>query len=112
MASSNRSEPGRSPWPFKDKSDKGLAAPARPSATIAQEPPGLRFKLAIEKALAEGTPASGLLLQLTLRDASLLKRDNRVPREDISFSEGQMQYLGVRITEGQTASSELVILRA
>ena len=85
--------------------------PAKPAPTAAPDPPGLRFRLAIEKAKTDGTPASSLVLQLTHRDASLLKRDPRLPVADISFSDGAMHYLGVKIVEGETKSSELVILQ-
>lgn len=112
MASASRTDQARSLWPFKDKSDKSPPAPAKPAPVIAEAPPGERFRLQIEKAKADGAPVSSLLLQLTLRDASLLKRDNRLPPGDISFIDGEMHYLGVKIAQGKNATSELVILQA
>lgn len=82
-----------------------MAKPAplpRPSA-----PPGGRFRAEIQAALAEGVGAEDMLLRLTLRDAHLLVRDPEVPLADISYAEGVMRFLGVRVEKGGVPASTL-----
>ena len=74
-------------------------------------PPAERFKSEIEKATAEGTPISTLLLQLTFGDAAKLKRDRNVSTEDLSFLGGEIRYLGVKVVEGGAASSALIVVQ-
>lgn len=62
--------------------------------------------------MADGIPPSNLLLQLTRRDASNLKRDRSIAVTDISFADGEMRYLGVRVAENDVASSALTILES
>jgi hypothetical protein len=83
--------------------------PPRPPPVLPPSPPGALFRAAIEKAVADGISPSGLLLQLTRRDASKLKRDRSIAIADISFADGEMRYLGVRVTEDDVASSALII---
>ncbi len=79
----------------------------------ATQPAGERFAAEIEKAKAEGASVDNLLLQLTLRDGSKLRRDRNIGSDDISFSpEHGMRFLGVKVVEGQTSLSQLVILQA
>ncbi len=72
--------------------------------------PGEKFKLAIEEAVSGGIAPSGLLLKLTLGDAAKLKRDRSLPISDISFADGAMHYLGVRVAEGDITASTLTVV--
>jgi len=65
------------------------------------------FRQAIEKAEAEGASRTDMVLRLTLRDAADLKRDRSVAVEDISFTGGEMRYIGVRVAPGGVAVSVL-----
>ncbi|HWE47643.1 MAG TPA: hypothetical protein VG407_16605 [Caulobacteraceae bacterium] len=49
-----------------------------------------------------------MTLRLTHGDASLLKRDGNVALADISFIDGVMRYLGVKVEAGGVKASELV----
>ncbi len=84
--------------------------PPRPPVPQKPVPPGRRFRAEIEKAKDGGIAPSDLILQLTRSDASKLKRDSTVLIEDISFIDGAMTYLGVKVVEGDTAASALVVL--
>jgi hypothetical protein len=70
----------------------------------------VRFKSAIEQAILDGASPTDLLLRLTRRDASKLKRDPGIAIADISFADGQMRYLGVRVAEDDVASSALIVV--
>ncbi|HUZ12194.1 MAG TPA: hypothetical protein VMU93_05035 [Caulobacteraceae bacterium] len=74
--------------------------------------PGVTFKAQIDKAAHDGLDPSSLLLQLTRSDVSRLKRDKSLSATDISFANGEMRYLGVRISEGEVAVSALVVPQA
>jgi hypothetical protein len=69
--------------------------------------PAAYFRAEIEKAESQGVARDDMVLQLTLTDVSQLKRDQSVPLEDISFRDGTMQYLGVKVVQGNTSVSEL-----
>ncbi len=71
-------------------------------------PPGQRFRSEIEKATADGAVISALMLKLTLSDAAKLRRDPSIETEAISFTDGQMRYLGVRVVEGDITTSKLL----
>src|SRR5690606_4669201 len=58
-------------------------------------PTAVVFREAIAKAEAEGVDKDGLILRLTLRDGADLKRDRTLALSDISFSDGEMRFLGV-----------------
>ncbi|HEY2710535.1 MAG TPA: hypothetical protein VGI95_21025 [Caulobacteraceae bacterium] len=75
-------------------------------------PPGERFKSEIESARSEGVEPGVLLLRLTLGDVSRLKRDPAISVSDISFADGEMHYLGVKIAAGGVDASSLVILQS
>lgn len=65
------------------------------------------FRAAIEKAEAGGASRADMVLRLTLRDVADLKRDRSVAIEDISFADGVMRYIGVRVAPGGVAVSVL-----
>lgn len=71
-------------------------------------PPAARFREQIEHAEADGFARGGMKLQLTLRDASQMKRDSSVAMADISFTDGVMRFLGVVTQEGGVVESHLV----
>jgi hypothetical protein len=87
-------------------------APRPPPPTAPPLPPGQKFRVAIEQAKADGLEPSSLMLRLTLADVSRLKRDRAIPAAEISFSDGEMRYLGVKVVEGDVTTSQLVILQA
>jgi hypothetical protein len=65
------------------------------------------FRRAIEKAEADGASRAEMVLCLTLRDTADLKRDRSVAVEDISFTDGVMRFIGVRVSPGGVAVSGL-----
>jgi len=69
--------------------------------------PDKRFRGQIEAAVAEGVAVEDMTLRLTLRDASLLARDRNTPVADITYSEGVMRFLGVRVEQGGIDVSKL-----
>ena len=69
--------------------------------------PDIRFRDKIEAAVAAGAAREDLTLRLTLRDVSLLSRDPTVPVTDISYSDGVMRFLGVKVEKGGVAVSAL-----
>lgn len=70
--------------------------------------PAIRFRDEIERAEAEGVAPEDLTLHLTLGDMSLLKRDSSLPLTDISFSDGAMRFLGVKVESGGVTESRLL----
>jgi hypothetical protein len=82
--------------------------PARPANTQSR----LRrsadiFRADIEKALADGAKLNKMVLRLTLSDASEIKRDRNLAVSDISFKDGVMRFLGVKVEQGGVTSSRL-----
>ena len=78
----------------------------RPRPSVQKSRPE-EFRKAIEQAEADGASRSDMVLRLTLRDAADLKRDRSVPVEDISFADGVMRYIGVRVAPGGVPVSVL-----
>ena len=70
--------------------------------------PDRRFRDQIEAAIADGVALEDLTLRLTLRDVSLLSRDPAVPVTDISYANGVMRFLGVKVEKGGVDVSSLV----
>lgn len=65
------------------------------------------FRSEIEKAEAAGATREDMILKLTLSDMSRLRRDRSLSVTDISFADGVMRFLGVRVDEGGVAVSAL-----
>jgi hypothetical protein len=82
------------------------AAPPRPKPVVS---PAARFRKEIETALAGGAEPAGLLLHLTLSDASRLLRDHDTPAEDIRFASGEMWFRGVQVQKGAESSTLVVV---
>jgi hypothetical protein len=74
----------------------------RPGVSVAAA-----FRQEIEKSCAEGLDPDAMTLRLTHSDASKLKRDSAIAVSDISFADGVMRYLGVKVVEGSSAESSL-----
>ena len=79
----------------------------KPTPVPSESGPGVRFRREISAAVEGGASPDELLLKLTLMDASKLKRDPQIAMDEISFSDGQMRYLGVQVKQGGVASSQL-----
>jgi hypothetical protein len=67
----------------------------------------VHFRAEIERAEAAGVLREDMSLHLTLNDVNQLKRDRSLPVTDISFADGAMRYLGVKVIEGGVAVSVL-----
>lgn len=65
------------------------------------------FRKAIEAAERDGVERGAMTLRLTLRDATMIRRDNTIPLDDISFSDGEMKVLKVRVISGGIPESVL-----
>ncbi len=65
------------------------------------------FRKAIEAAEQEGVSREAMTLRLTLRDTTLIRRDNTIPVQDISFADGEMKVLNVRVISGGIPESVL-----
>src|SRR3569623_156902 len=82
-----------------------MAAPKK--SPIVAKPPRPKipeFRAAIAQAVADGIDRDTLVLRLTLRDESDLRRNPSVAVEEISYADGAMRYLGVRVVGGGTES--------
>jgi len=83
--------------------------PSAPTMAAGRRPsPGERFRKEIEAAELAGGDRDRMTLRLTLGDASLLKRDRTLAVTDISYADGAMRFLGVRVEPGGVATSALV----
>lgn len=83
-----------------------LASDTRPR--MRQRPAAQVFREEIDKAVAEGAALGDMTLQLTLHDSADLKRDRSLALSDISFSDGVMSFLGVKVASGGVVTSQLV----
>lgn len=70
-------------------------------------PPGAHFKRQIEAAEADGVARGSMTLKLSLNDVAALKRDRTLPVADLTFADGEMRYLGVRVEQGGVPESVL-----
>lgn len=65
------------------------------------------LRAAIRRGEDDGVQPADMLLRLTLRDVSLIKRSPSVGVDEVSFAGGDMRFLGVRIVQGPYAISAL-----
>ena len=79
----------------------------RPSPSADRTSPAEAFRRDIDKALAEGATPDDLVLRLTLRDATQLVRDPKVPLADIRYEAGVMRFMGVLVEKGGLNASQL-----
>ncbi len=84
-----------------------MSRAAHSSAPRPAGPPAPRFRTQIDAAIADGVDLSDMTLRLTLTDLTKLKRDPSVPVSDISFRDGVMRYLGVKVEQGGVTESVL-----
>ncbi len=76
----------------------------KPAPHVPRRPTvAFRFRAEIQQAASQGVSLDQMALHLTLGDAELLKRDRAVPVADISFADGVMTYLGVKILKGDVS---------
>lgn len=61
----------------------------------------------VASAQLERPGVRNMLLRLTARDASILKRHPGVAVHEITFAKGEMRFLGVRVQEGGVTASVL-----
>lgn len=66
------------------------------------------LRSAIAKAVDEGAALDTLVLRLSRRNESNLRRDSSVAEEEISFVGGVMRFLGVRVENAPDGLSTLV----
>jgi hypothetical protein len=79
-----------------------------PSAASSPGRPSIEdIRAQIARAEAEGVPRDVLILNLTLRDEADLKRARSVGLHEISFKDGEMRFLGVKIVTGGVTVSAL-----
>ena len=65
------------------------------------------LRSAIDKAETQGIDRGDILLHLTLRNESVIKRSRSVGIDEISFADGQMRFVGVRVVVTSDAMSSL-----
>jgi hypothetical protein len=66
------------------------------------------IRAVIAEAEARGVKRKNMLLRLTHRDASVLKRSPAVADAEVSFEGGGMSFLGIAVEVGNVTVSELV----
>lgn len=81
--------------------------PLQRPAFVAPKSMAETFRKAIEAAEQSGTSRDDMTLHLTLRDASNIRRDNRIPVSDLSFANGEMRLLKVKVVTGGVDVSKL-----
>jgi hypothetical protein len=69
--------------------------------TSRQSIAGLKEEL--QAALADGVDKDSMVLRLTARDDSALKRHPDIGVEEIDFRNGEMHFLGVKVVKGETS---------
>ena len=95
------------------KAPKTTKAPKVPKALPPMAPPGARaptiaeLRSAIDRAEAGGVDRHDMILRLTLRDESTIKRSPSVSLEEVSFAGGEMRFMGVKVVAGAVAISFL-----
>lgn len=66
----------------------------------------------ISKADAAGTPRSGLVLHLSNRDISGLRRSSDVATDEIRFADGVMHFLDIEVAEAAPGATSSLSERA
>jgi hypothetical protein len=85
-----------------------MSAKAGKTQTQAPRAPDIAdLRSAIDKAETEGIARGDMLLHLTFRDEAMLKRSRSVGVDEVSFADGEMRFVGVRVvvSAGAIASS-------
>jgi hypothetical protein len=87
--------------PSRRARDPNMRSKSASPMTSRQSIAGLKEQL--QAALAEGVDKDSMVLRLTARDDSALKRHPDIAIEDIDFRNGEMHFLGVRVVKGETS---------
>jgi hypothetical protein len=74
---------------------------------LVTQPPARVFESQIQAAIADGVKPAAMVLRLTLKDGHRLRRDASVALDAINYAEGEMRFLGVKVTEGGVDASVL-----
>ena len=78
------------------------------TTTMAPRAPDIAdLRAAIDKAETSGVARGDMLLHLTLRDESVMKRSRSVGIDEISFEGGEMRFIGVKVVVTSEAMSSL-----
>nr|QQZ48859.1 hypothetical protein JKL49_16320 [Phenylobacterium glaciei] len=70
------------------------------------------LRAAVAKAEADGVSRDTMLLRLTFRDESLIKRSPEVGLDEVSFIDGEMRFVGVRVKVGNIPSACWTLTRS
>jgi hypothetical protein len=84
------------------------AGKTQTTTTTAPRAPDIAdLRSAIDKAETQGIDRGDMLLHLTLRDESVIKRSRSVGVDEISFADGEMRFIGVKVVVTSEAMSSL-----
>ena len=77
------------------------------TVTAPRAPDIAELRALIDKAEAQGIDRGDMLLHLTMRDESVIKRSRSVGIDEISFADGEMRFIGVRVVVTSDPMSSL-----
>lgn len=83
---------------------------AKASKTVSGAPTGpdiAEIRSAIDRAETQGIARGDMLLHLTFRDEALIKRSRAVGVDEVSFVDGQMRFVGVKVVVASGGLSNL-----
>jgi hypothetical protein len=83
------------------------AKTAKPQPGPAAAPNIADLRMAIDRAETSGIARGDMLLHLTFRDEALIKRSRAVGVDEVSFADGQMRFVGVKVVVVSGAASSL-----
>jgi hypothetical protein len=65
------------------------------------------LRTAIDRAETSGIDRGDMLLHLTFRDEAMIKRSRSVGVDEVSFADGQMRFMGVKVVVASGGASSL-----
>ena len=65
------------------------------------------LRIAIDRAETSGIAKGDMLLHLTFRDEAMIKRSRLVGVDEVSFADGQMRFMGVKVVVASGGASSL-----
>jgi hypothetical protein len=80
-----------------------------PQPTTPRAPDIADLRSAIDRAESQGVARGDMLLHLTLRDESMIKRSRSVGVDEVSFADGQMWFVGVKVVAASGGTSSLEV---
>jgi hypothetical protein len=88
-----------------------MSAKAKSPSTAAppRVPDIADLRSAIARAETQGVDRADMLLHLTLRDESMIKRSRSVGVDEVSFADGQMWFVGVKVVAASGGTSSLEV---